>query len=302
MTVVDGAPTRVRIQPMALVGLWRPRQWLKNALVFAAPGAAGVLTDADVIGPTLVAFAAMCLAASGIYCINDAHDAAHDRRHPTKRHRPVASGRVPVGLAVGCGIAFLTLAIAAGAAVEPVLGLVVAAYVAQSVAYVYLLKRVAVVDIVTIAGGFVLRALAGAAATGVPVSNWFFIVTSFGALLMAAGKRSAELVQAGEDAVEQRAVLAEYTPSFLQSLRTTSLGLVLIAYCLWAFERAAEIDPSIPLYRISIGPFAIALLRYSLLLDRGRGAAPEDAIFEDHVLLLAALAWAALFGVGVVIA
>jgi decaprenyl-phosphate phosphoribosyltransferase len=299
---VTAAPTtRSMSLASGLVRLARPKQWAKNVLVFAAPGAAGVLDQAEPLARTLLAFVAFCLAASGTYFLNDARDVEADRRHPTKHRRPVASGAVPVGVAMAGGVALLAAGIGLGFAVDPDLGITVAAYAALTTAYSTWLKHIAVVDLVAVSAGFVLRAIAGAAATGVPISEWFFIVASFGSLFMVSGKRGAEVAELGDNgtAAEVRPSLASYTPAFVAYLRSVSSSGVLLAYCLWAFEKAAETDTSVPWYQLSIVPFALGVLRYALVLEQGRGSAPEDVVLSDRILQVIGVAWAIVFGLGV---
>jgi decaprenyl-phosphate phosphoribosyltransferase len=288
-----------------LVQLARPRQWTKNLLVFAAPAAAGVLDNTEPAVDALIAFAAFCLAASGTYYVNDARDADADRLHPTKRTRPVASGAVPEGVAYAGGVVLLAASVALGLAASPELAATILGYAALTTAYSTVLKNVAVVDLVAVAAGFVLRAVAGAAATDVPISDWFFIVTSFGALFIVSGKRAAEaseMAAATADARRFRPVLGAYSESYMAYLRSVTSGAVLVAYCLWAFEKAdSALSPSsIPWYQLSILPFVMAVLRYALVLDRGdRGSAPEDIILGDRTLQCIGVAWAIVFAAGV---
>lgn len=281
-----------------LLRLARPRQWSKNVLVFAAPGAAGVLTEADGLGAALIAFLAFCLAASGTYYLNDANDVEADRRHPTKRHRPVASGAVSVGLARMLGVALVVAGVLVGFATGSwELPAVTAGYVTFTTAYTQGLKHVAVLDIATVAAGFVIRALAGAAATGVDVSDWFLVVASFGSLFMVAGKRSAELADGG-DVVGQRAVLSQYSPQFLIYVRSVASGVTLLAYTLFALERA-EAGGAFVWFELSIVPFVLAILRYALRLDQGDGGAPEDIVLGDRILQVLGLVWLVTFAIGV---
>jgi decaprenyl-phosphate phosphoribosyltransferase len=289
-----------------LVRLARPRQWTKNLLVFAAPAAAGVLDNTGPALDALIAFAAFCLAASGTYYINDARDAEADRLHPTKRNRPVASGVVPVTVAYVGGAVLLAASVAVAFAATPELAATIVGYVALTTAYSTVLKNVAVVDLVAVAAGFVLRAVAGAAATDVPISDWFFIVTSFGALFIVSGKRGAEASEmAGATSAEAgrfRAVLSAYSESYMAYLRSVTSGAVLVAYCLWAFEKAESAlnTSSIPWYQLSILPFVMAILRYALVLDKGdQGSAPEDIILGDRTLQCIGAVWAIVFAVGV---
>jgi decaprenyl-phosphate phosphoribosyltransferase len=293
-------PVGRRSRLRSIVVLMRPRQWVKNVLVFAAPGAAGVLDDPTHLGEACVAFVAFCLAASGTYLLNDARDVMADRAHPVKRLRPVAAGDVPVSLARVIGVLLALAGIAFGLVLGDLdLVLVTAAYVALSVAYTHGLKHVAVVDLVAVASGFVLRTVAGAAATDVPISDWFFIVASFGSLFMVAGKRHAEQLDLGDDARTIRSTLGVYSTTYLHYIRSVSSGTVLVAYCLWAFEKADLAGGGFPWFQLSIAPFVVGILRYALLLDSGAGSAPEDIVLGDRALQLAGLAWVVVFGCGV---
>lgn len=280
----------------------RPHQWTKNVLVFAAPVAAGVIDERHVLQDAILAFVAYCAAASGTYLLNDANDVEADRRHPTKRNRPIAAGIVPVPLAVGIGVVLIASALALGFAVERNLGITLLSYLALTTAYTFWLKHLPVYDIVAVAAGFVLRAVAGATATGVPISEWFFIVTSFGALLMVGGKREGERSMLQEDAASFRATLGVYTATYLGYLRAVASGVVLVGYCLWSFESASAAGDAAIWYQLSIIPFAIAILRYALLLDRGEGAEPEKLVLSDRSLLLAGAVWAVVYAYGTYVA
>jgi decaprenyl-phosphate phosphoribosyltransferase len=290
----------VRSTAAALVATARPLQWTKNVLVFAAPGAAGVLDDWPELAATLLAFAAFCLAASGTYFWNDVLDVAADRRHPTKRLRPVAAGDLSRGGAQVAG----SLLIVAGCAVAALTGrwqtvAVVVTYVVTTMVYSVWLKHVAVVDLVLIASGFVLRAAAGAVAVDVPMSKWFVLCTVFGSLFIVAGKRYAELLEVGEGASETRPALEAYTPTYLRGVLTMSCGAAIISYCLWALETKELADTDLPFYELSIVPMLTAMLRYLLLIERGHGGAPEEVFAKDRVLQLLGVAWVVTFGLGV---
>ena len=299
-TAERAAPARTPGGSLAggLLRLARPKQWVKNVLVFAAPGAAGVLQHADDLAATVLAFVAFCLAASGTYYLNDAADVEADRHHPTKRFRPVASGVVPVQVARVLGAALVVAGVLVGFATGSWhLPAVVAGYVALTTSYTIWLKHIAVVDLAAVAAGFVIRAVAGAAATDVEVSDWFLIVACFGSLFMVAGKRSAELAESVGSS-STRAVLGEYSASFLAQVRTVACGVTTVAYVLWAFERA-EGTGEFPWYELSILPFVLALLRYALRLDRGAGGAPEDVVLGDRTLQVIGAVWVVTFGIGV---
>jgi decaprenyl-phosphate phosphoribosyltransferase len=280
----------------------RPHQWAKNLLVFAAPAAAGVIDEAEPLAQAMIAFAAFCLAASGTYLLNDVADREADALHPTKRTRPIAAGEVPPGVAVAVGVTAIVGGIALSFLADWRLAVTVAAYVGVTTAYSAWLKHVVILDVVAVATGFVLRAIGGAAATDVPVSDWFFIVTSFGSLFVVTGKRQGEVADLAEEdpeAAEVRRTLDDYSESYLAYLRTLSSAVMMVAYCVWAFETAGTTSGSVPWFELSILPFLLAVLRYALLLDRGHGAAPEDLFLADRPLQAAGLAWALLYGTAV---
>jgi len=276
----------------------RPKQWAKNVLVVAAPGAAGVLTHRSELGLTALAFVAFCLTASGVYYLNDARDIESDRLHPKKRHRPMAAGVVPLRLGIAVGLGLL----AAGGGVATLVGarfvLVLVAYVGITTAYTLWLKHVAVVDMAVVAAGFVVRAVAGGVATGVPLSEWFVIVASFGSLFMVAGKRHGEHLHIGAARGDVRSTLSVYSDTYLRYVWMIASGVTITAYCLWAFERSNTHSASV-WYQLSIVPFTLALLRYALLLDSGEGSAPEDLVLHDRTMQVLGVLWMAVFAGGV---
>jgi decaprenyl-phosphate phosphoribosyltransferase len=283
----------------ALIREARPKQWVKNLLVVAAPGAAGVLSHRTVLLHTVLAFVVFCLAASGTYYLNDVLDLEADRHHPTKRSRPVAAGVVPVNTAVAVGIGLLAMAtIVAGLLGTWQLTLVVVIYVAVTITYTLYFKHEPILDLAGVAAGFVIRAIAGGVATRVPISQWFLIVASFGSLFMVAGKRSAEHDNLGEDRGAHRATLAAYSAHYLRYIRTVTSSVTLTAYALWAFEKQAATGPG-NWFHLSIIPFTLAIFRYALLLDAGLGEAPEDIVLGDPTLLILGALWALTVALGV---
>ena len=322
------APTRARrarrTTALALARACRPRQWTKNLLVLAAPAAAGVLFHPEVPGRLALAFVSFCLISSCAYLLNDVHDRAEDERQPAKRTRPIASGEIPVALALAVAV---VLALA-GLSLAAVLGVgmvgVALGYLTLTGSYTLWWRGVAVADIAAVTGGFILRAIAGGVATGVPVSRWFVIVTSFGALFLVAGKRHAELSTATEtsesgesssarghggaptaapaDRPESRAVVAlapgrvalrAYSAAYLRFVMILAAAVAVGAYCLWAFQRRAQ--GVSPWYDLTILPFVLWLLRYALLVDHGSGDAPEELALGDGFLLTMSVAWVAIF-------
>ncbi len=304
VTGADGqAPERrSRTQLAALLTLSRPRQWTKNLLVLAAPVAAGRILEPAILGRTLVALLTFTLVASGVYWINDALDAETDRLHPTKRHRPVASGRVTTATALAGGAALeVGGLLLAWLAVSPLLAAVLATYALLQLAYSWQLKRVPVAELMLVASGFVIRALAGGVATDIALTDWFLIVTSFGALFVVAGKRYAESVAMGDLAGDHRTVLDHYPRAFLQQVVGVTLAVTLLAYCLWAFRTSTiitETGGAGIAVAVSVVPVTLIVLRYLLLIAAGRTGEPEELLLRDRVVGVGALAAVAMVLIG----
>jgi len=283
----------------ALIALSRPRQWVKNVLVLAAPIAAGRIAEPQTLGRALLALLTFTLMASGVYWINDALDATADRLHPTKRRRPIAAGVVPVRLALIGGAALQLLAlIIAWTTVNPVLTGVLGGYAVLQLAYSARIKRVPVAELMVVASGFVIRALAGGVATDIVLTEWFLIVTSFGALFVVAGKRYAESLAMGDLAGDHRSVLDAYPQAFLQQVVGVCLAVTLLAYCLWAFRTSAIVTASNLWVALSVVPVTLIALRYLLLVAAGRTGEPEDLLLRDRVIAIGAAVTAimVLFG------
>jgi decaprenyl-phosphate phosphoribosyltransferase len=287
---------RDAIRPAGGFGSWvravRVRQWPKNLLVFSAPAAAGALGRPASFERASVAAFAFCLLASGAYLFNDLRDAREDRRHPVKRHRPIASGAISPTRALAASAAMIT----SGLALSAALGIgsleVALSYAALNFGYATWLRRVAIADIAAIAAAFVIRATAGGVAAGVPISRWLFVVVSFAALFVAAGKRYGDLLDPA--ARHSRAVLAQYNADFLRMVLGIACAVALGGYCMWAFQ---AVRPGAGAWReATLVPFTIALLRYGLVVTNGRVAAPEEIVFGDRFMQLVVLAWALMFG------
>ena len=287
---VGGAPKNLA---SGIVKAVRPRQWVKNLLVLAAPLAAlGVdvqLDFAHVLRNVGIAFVAFSLAASSIYLVNDARDVEADRAHPTKRFRPIAAGVVPVGLAYGLAIVLAAGSLSISLLATPNLAVVMAIYIGIQLAYCFGLKHQAVLDICIVSSGFLIRAIAGGVAANIPLSQWFLLMMAFGSLFMAAGKRYAELQLAERTGAKIRKSLESYTSSYLRFVWTLSATAVVVCYGLWAFYRDGPAGGS--WFAVSMIPFTIAILRYAVDVDGGQAGEPEEIAFGDRVLQLLALAW-----------
>lgn len=272
----------------------RPRQWVKNVLVFAAPLAAGRLLEVPVLTASALAFAAFCLVSASIYLINDVRDVDSDRQHPTKRLRPIAAGELGARPALALAGVTLVAALALGFSTAAPLGAVLSVYWLLQVGYSLFAKHEPIVDLAIVSAGFLLRAIAGGVASGIPLSQWFLLVASFGSLFMVAGKRYSEMLRLGPEA-GTRASLERYTPTYLRFVWTLSAALVIMSYGLWAFDLRTPAGGSqlwgVPWAQVTIAPFTLAMLRYSYEIDRGAAGEPEDVVLADRTLQLLAVAW-----------
>jgi decaprenyl-phosphate phosphoribosyltransferase len=283
----------------ALLKEARPTQWSKNLLVFAAPGALGVLNQWEPLWKSLVVFIAFCLVASGTYYWNDIKDVAQDRLHPKKKFRPIASGQIPLGVARIVGTGLLAGGPVLAFFVRPQAGAVLALYAVLTLGYSTRLKHVPLLDLAIVSSGFVLRAMAGAAATTTPMSNWFVLCVTFGSFFIVTGKRFAELLELGASAGETRASLKSYTLDFLRQLLVISCTATVLSYCLWAFENATNNNEIVPLHGVSIVPMVLALLRYLMVLEKGGGGAPEEVFMRDRTIQVYGLIWVVIYGLAV---
>lgn len=272
--------------------LLRPQQWIKNAFVWAGFLFARAWHDAALAQGVAAAFVAFCLLASAVYIGNDWLDRDADRTHPTKRRRPLASGRIG-GAAAGLLAAVLALAaLALGASVGTALLGVLVAYVALNLAYSLLLKRIVIVDVFALSLGFLLRILAGTVGVGIAPSPWLLMCGLMLTLLLGFGKRRAE--QASLDAAAGRAVLAEYSPELLDRLIVVCVSGTLVAYSLYtispqtiALHGSADLVYTVPIV-------TYALFRYLYLLGGGRAAEDPSGLFVgDRHLQVTALVWLA---------
>ncbi len=260
--------------PRGIVKAMRPRQWVKNVLVLAAPMAAGSVTQLDVLLPVALAFVVFCMAASGIYLVNDALDVEADREHPTKRFRPIAAGVLPVRLAYVIAVGLLVASILLSFLANWQLAVVMAVYIGIQLAYCFGLKHQAVLDICIVSSGFLLRAIAGGVAAEIPLSQWFLLIMAFGSLFMAAGKRYAELQLATAPAPRSASRSSTTPTTYLRFVWTLAATAVVICYGLWAFEQDNRADTN--WYAISMVPFVVAILRYAVDVDGGEAGEPEE--------------------------
>ncbi len=279
---------------LPLLSSLRPTQWTKNAFVLAPLVFARRLTDRQSIVAALIALAAFCCAASAVYLVNDIRDREADRRHPLKRHRPLAAGTLGVPLALAAAALLAGLALAAAVRLGPEFGGLLAAYLALNGLYSWRLKHLVILDVMAIAMGFLIRVLAGAAAIPVEVSSWLLLCTMFLALFLAFSKRRHELILLADDAADQRRVLSHYSPAFLDQMINVVTASSVISYALYcvAPETVEKFGTDKLIYTLPMVLFGIFRYLY-LIYQRSGERNPTEAILTDPPFLLNVLLWGA---------
>lgn len=289
-----GVTSRLSGRRPALVRALRPRQWVKSFLVLGAPLASGRMLEHHVLLGSLVGLVLFCAAASAIYLVNDVRDAERDRLHPTKRFRPVASGELSARTAMLVAAPLGIGAVVLGFLWAVPLGLTLLAYLGVQLAYAYGLKDQPALDLAAVSAGFLLRAVAGGTATGLPLSPWFLLVAAFASLFMVAGKRYSEIRRLGAEAGTRRS-LQHYSESYLRFIWTMAAGVSVVVYSLWAlngFHASTGVGlGAVAWGPLSVAPFVLGLLRYAADIDQGRAESPEDIALTDRHLQVVGLVW-----------
>ena len=285
-------------QPAALLKALRPKQWIRNGLVFFpfvfSVQVAWSLDDLDpvpgLILRLLVLFAAFCALSSAVYLLNDLMDREADRQHPVKRLRPIASRKVGVPMALTALVGLAVAGLAAMALVERELGAIGLLYLAINVAYSVGVKQIVLLDVLAVASGYVIRVVAGAVAIGVTPSPWLYVTTAAGALFIVLGRRYAEVRIAGDSAAEQRPVLRKYAGAFIGQCINISAAAAWLSYALYTVE--AENLPENNTMLLTLPLVTFGLFRYLYLLNTSREAeAPEQMMIRDIPLVLSILCW-----------
>jgi 4-hydroxybenzoate polyprenyltransferase len=277
----------------ALVVSLRPRQWVKNLFVFA-----GVVFGQKLLTPALFtafgAFLIFCGLSGAVYLLNDVADREQDRLHPEKRNRPVAAGRLPAGVAVIAAVVLIGVGLGASLLISGRFALTALAYVVLLSAYSAWLKHLVIVDVLVVAIGFVLRAVAGALAVQVAISGWLLICTILLALFLALGKRRHEVISLESEAVRHRAILAEYSAALLDQMIAVVTASTVTAYALYTMSPETVAKFHTALLPATL-PFVLyGVFRYLYLLyQRQIGGNPSDAVLHDRALLLNTLLWMA---------
>jgi 4-hydroxybenzoate polyprenyltransferase len=284
-----------QISPSVWIKILRPRQWTKNLIAFAPLLFAGRLGDVDAVLATGVCTLCLCLVSGSMYVVNDIKDREKDASHPDKRLRPIASGLVSTKSALVVAAIALAVGLTAGFLVRPVVGFGLLLYVVLQLAYNYALKSHAILDVFSIATGFVLRAAAGGAAAHVALSGWFLICTSLGALFLAIEKRRQELLVLGDEANAHRKAFEKYSLPLIDRMESVVVPSLVTAYCIYCF-----FSPS-GQWMLLTAPFVLfGVLRYQLLSTKHSATgAPEEVLLKDGSIQLCILCWI-LISIGVV--
>ncbi len=274
----------------ALLKTMRPRQWSKNIFIFGALVFDGKLFHPTDFLRTLLGFLLFCLISSAVYTFNDLLDVEADRQHPTKRLRPIASGKLPVPAALAFGILLTLATVTCGYLLAWQFALVLLAYLVMMLAYSKWLKHVPILDVLILAAGFVLRVHAGTTLIHVlRFSPWLYVIMTLLALYLGFGKRRAELTLLGEQANTHRKVLQGYNLTLLDQYITIVSGTTIVAYCLYTFFR-----PEAPTDLMLTIPFVVyAIFRYLYLIQvKNAGGEPEELLLSDRPLQVSILLWA----------
>jgi decaprenyl-phosphate phosphoribosyltransferase len=280
----------------------RPRQWTKNLVTFAAPLFAFEISSKSLTG-AILAFCLFCAASSSFYLLNDIVDVKSDRQHPVKCRRPIASGMVTVPTAIAMAVVLLTSALTLGWRDSPSLGLTILSYALLQVAYNLRLKHTVILDVIAIACGFVLRAIAGGAATGITLSSWFLLCTGMLALFLGIEKRKAELRLSEIKGKKSRAVLYRYTLPLLNRMESVVTNGTILSYALWS--SGPIVHGATTSWMMLTLPFVLyGIFRYQLLSDPqeiarhstqveqgGQTERPEEVLLADKPILLTVFAW-----------
>lgn len=264
----------------------RPHQWFKNVFLFAALVFAKRLTDLPAVARASLGFVLFCALSSAVYLVNDTRDREQDRVHPTKRLRPIAAGRLSVSLATGVAIFLMVAALAGSLALGRGFFIAAAAYAAISLAYCFGLKEVVILDVMAVAAGYTLRAVAGAEAIAVDISNWLLICTSLLALFLGFCKRRQELTSLDDRGVSHRAVLARYSEDFLDQMIAVVTASTVISYLLYAFSEDVAVRVGTRWLGLT-APFVLyGIFRYLYLVHvRGGGGHPARELLADRAIL-----------------
>ena len=277
---------------LSLVLSLRPSQWTKNLIVFGALGLSQRLLDVDAVLVSCAAFAIFCVLSGVVYLLNDIADREADRQHPLKRFRPIASGALPIPVAIGWALGLGLGGLAAAFWLRPLFGVVATSYVLLLALYSWQLKHIVILDVLTIAIGFVIRAAAGAVAIAVPISHWLYVLTILLALFLALSKRRHELVLLANGATSHRRILAEYSPYLLDQMIAVVSASTIVAYAFYTVspETVQKFGTDRLMLTLPFPLYGIFRYLYLVHLKEG-GGSPADMLLTDRPLLLCVALW-----------
>ena len=275
-----------------LVRSLRPQQWTKNLFVFAGLLFSGRLIDRGAWPPAVAAFLIFCGLSSAVYLVNDVLDRAADAQHPVKRHRPIASGALSPGVALAAALVLAIVCVGVATAINTGLAITAAVYVVLLAAYSAALKHYVIIDVLTLSTGFVLRAVAGAVAIGVPISHWLLVCSTLLALFIGLSKRRHELTLLTGSAASHRPILQEYSPYLLDQMISVVTAATLIAYSSYTIN--SETAERLGSDRLGLTiPFVLyGIFRYLYLVHRrDGGGSPSELLLSDRPLLVCVALW-----------
>ncbi len=280
-----------------VVRTMRPKQWIKNAFIFGALvfSEEHLWRSPTAILTVILAFAIFCAAASAIYLINDIVDVEKDRAHPRKQHRPIAAGILPIPVAAAVSVVLLLTAVVGAWWLDgdtDFMGIIVAYLVVQGLLYSYVLKNIVIIDIFTIAAGFVFRAIAGAMVLDIAITPWLLLCMGLLALFLGLGKRRGELVLLDQGAASHRKILQEYSIEMIDQMLSIVTSATIIAYTLFTFtSRTMPLEPY-PVMMITVPIVIYAIMRYIYLVHHNHeGSSPDELVLKDFPLALSIVCW-----------
>jgi len=285
---------RSRASVMPLLASLRPKQWTKNLLVFAGLIFAPKLQDPGAVKSALAAFVVFCALSSVVYLVNDVRDCEADRRHPEKCRRPIASGALSPRVAIAAAVVIGAAAVAGALAVNTAFAVVSVIYLTMQVSYSLWLKHIVIVDALTLASGFVLRAIGGAVAINVPFSNWLLLMTLLGALFIGLSKRRAEITALADEAKSHRRILAEYNTYLLDQMIGVVTASTVLAYAFYTMSPETEAHFGTKRLAYTIPLIIYGIFRYLYLVHRREGGGnPSELLVTDRPLLICGALWTA---------
>ena len=283
---------------MNLLIATRPKQWVKNLLVFCVPLSAGLILESSVAFRTIISFLCFCFISSATYLVNDIFDMEADLSHPIKKNRPIAAGKVSKyqGYLLSIILVFGGLGISA-LLLNLKHTLLMISYLLIQAYYTSKLKKIFLFDIFAISAGFIIRALAGGFSTNIHISDWFLLVTASASIYVVSGKRYSEKITF-KLAPNARKNLNLYSENYLRNLWSVSLSTSIMFYALWAVDLNRNIVSKFTL--LSILPFSIIFFLYAKHIDSGEAESPEEVIMNDKVIILMSFVWITLFSLGLI--